>query len=374
MSNPAFNAQAAESQRSGLEKKESRLEEIKDHARRFGRSEGIGVVPAGAPFPVASVETGYYGIPLLKAPQWKPEVPVYFFVGGAAGAASVIGAIAHLTGRDQKIAKDARLIAVAGAAISSGLLISDLGRPERFLNMLRMFKPQSPMSVGAWVLAGFGTFSGAAATAQILADHFGFGAFRILGNVAEGFAAVFGLPFSNYTGVLIGATTIPVWNHNVGTLPFHFGMSGMNAAISVLELMGNDSSKPLNRIAILSSAAEMLEGVKLEMRCDPEINKPLKTGASGWITRTGGVLSGPVPLALRLAAEFASQKRSRTLRRIAAGSSIIGSLFTRVGWVKAGSVSARDWRLTQQEPPQAVNETPLVNKRPIQIASLSSRR
>ena len=134
-------------------------------------------------------------------------------------------------------------------------------------------------------------------------------------------------------------------------------MSGMNAAISVLELMRNDSSKPLNRIAIVSSSAEMLEGVKLEMRCDPEINKPLKTGASGWITRTGGVLSGPVPLALRLAAEFASQKRSRTLRRIAAGSSIIGSLFTRVGWVKAGSVSARDWRLTQQEPPQAVNET-----------------
>src|SRR4051812_45740021 len=114
MSNPAFNAQADESQRSRDAKKEARLEEIKDHARRFGKSEGFGVVPAGAPFPVASVDTGYYGIPLLKAPQWKPEVPVYFFVGGAAGAASVIGAVAHLTGRDKKIANDARLIAVAG--------------------------------------------------------------------------------------------------------------------------------------------------------------------------------------------------------------------------------------------------------------------
>jgi hypothetical protein len=349
MSNPAINAQDSVSFSSKNERKEARLEEIRSQSRQFGSIDAKGVVPPGAPFPVASPETGYYGIPLLKAPQWKPEVPVYFFVGGAAGASSVIGAIAHLTGRDKKIARDARLIAVAGAAISSGLLISDLGRPKRFLNMLRMFKPQSPMSMGAWILAGFGTFSGAAAAAQLLSDRLGLGTFRIAGNMAEGFAALFGLPFSNYTGVLLGATAIPVWNQNVGTLPFHFGMSGMNTAVSVLELMGNDTSKALNRIAIISSAAETLEGVKLEFRRDPEINEPLKHGASGWITRAGGVLSGPVPLALRLAAELSGPKRSRSLRRIAAGSSIIGSLLTRIGWVKAGSVSAKDWRLPLRE-------------------------
>src|SRR5581483_2525019 len=95
--------------------------------------------PQGAPFPKASPETGYYGIPLLKPPQWKPEVPLYFFVGGAAGAAAVIDAIGHYTGADAKLVRDARWIAAAGAVISPALLIADLGRPERFLAMMRVF-------------------------------------------------------------------------------------------------------------------------------------------------------------------------------------------------------------------------------------------
>lgn len=349
MSDPIMNLSNEYTPKGWKPRKEARLEEIKEQAKEFGTVEAKGVVPAGAPFPKASPETGYYGIPLLKQPQWKPEIPIYFFVGGASGAASVIGALAHWTGKDRQVARDARLVAAAGAIISSGLLISDLGRPSRFLNMLRMFKPQSPMSMGAWILAGFGTFSGAAATAQILSDRLGFGPFRILGNVAEGFSALFGLPFSNYTGVLIGATVIPVWNHNVRTLPFHFGMSGINAGVSILELMGNDSSPGLNRLGIISSAAETYEGIELEMKRDPVVNEPLKHGASGWITRMGGVLSGPVPLALRLAAEFTGKRRSRQLRQIAACSSIAGSLLTRIGWVRAGGVSTKDWRLPLEE-------------------------
>jgi hypothetical protein len=353
MSDLVFNLPNEYTQQGWQSNKEARLEELRVRAKEFGTVDAKGIKPAGAPFPLASPESGYYGIPLLKQPQWNPGIPVYFFVGGAAGAAAVIGAIAHWTGRDQKIARDARLIAAIGAIVSGGFLISDLGRPARFLNMLRMFKPQSPMSMGAWVLTGFGTFSSAAATAQILADRFGFGAFRILGNMAEGFSALFGLPFSSYTGVLIGATVIPVWNHNVRTLPFHFGMSGMNAGVSVLELMGNVSSRPLNRIGILSAAAETYEGVELELKRDPVVNEPLKHGASGWITRIGGILSGPVPLALRIAAEFSGNRRSRQLRRVAASSSIAGSLLTRVGWVQAGHASAKDWRLPLKQKEQA---------------------
>ena len=120
----------------------------------------LGVRLPGAPFPVASPETGYYGIPLLKEPAWTWEIPPYFFVGGAAGSAAVLGAVARWTGRDLKLARDCRYIAAAGTALSSALLISDLGRPARFLAMLRVFKPQSPMSVGAWTLAVFGSFSG----------------------------------------------------------------------------------------------------------------------------------------------------------------------------------------------------------------------
>ena len=300
---------------------------------------------------------GNYGVPLLKQPQWTNEIPIYFFVGGAAGASAVIGAMAHWTGHDEKIVRDARYIAAGGAIVSGALLISDLGRPARFLAMLRMFKPQSPMSMGAWVLSGFGTFSGAAAMAQILADRYGWGGFQILGNVAEGFSALFGVPFSNYTGVLIGATVIPVWNHNVKMLPIHFGMSGMNSAVSVLELMGNNTSPALNRIGIIASAMETYEGVDVEFKRDPVVNRPLKHGVTGWVTRIGGVLSGPVPLALRVAAEFTGASRSRSLRRAAAASSIAGSLLTRFGWVKAGGASSKDWRLPLQEKHQARVQT-----------------
>lgn len=374
MSDPDFNLPNEYAKQGWHADRETRLLEIRKRAEEFAKgSETLGaphlpqsavvgevrgafpekgIVPVGAPFPMASPSTGYYGIPLLKQPQWKPEIPLYFFVGGAAGASSVIGAIANWTGRDEKIARDARLVAAGGAIISSGLLIADLGRPSRFLNMLRMFKPQSPMSMGAWVLAGFGTFSGAAAVAQILAERFGFGPFRIIGNVAEGFSALFGLPFSNYTGVLIGATVIPVWNHNVRTLPFHFGMSGLNSGVSILELLGNDTSPALNRIGLLSAAAETYEGFELEAKRDPEVNRPLKRGVSGWITRAGGLLSGPVPLVLRVAAEVTGVRRSRQLRRAAAISSIAGSLLTRFGWVRAGHASAKDWRLPLREKEQ----------------------
>lgn len=352
MSDPVFNSPGDISERF-TEEREARLIEIRRRAQEVGNIDLAGVRPAGAPFPIASPEKGYYGIPLLKQPQWTHEIPIYFFVGGLAGASSVIGAMAHWTGRDEKIARDARLVAAAGAIVSSGLLISDLGRPARFLAMMRMFKPQTPMSVGAWVLAGFGTFSGAAAISQILADRYGWGAFRILGNAAEGFSALFGLPFSNYTGVLIGATVIPVWNHNVKTLPFHFGMSGLNAGVSLLELMGNDRSPALNRLGIAASAFESYEGYNLERTRDPKVNGPLKHGLSGWITRVGGILSGPVPLALRIAAEVTGSSKSRNLRRAAAAGSIAGSLLTRVGWVRAGHASAKDWRLPLRDKEQA---------------------
>ena len=129
---------------------EQRLAEIRREAEQRGEVKAAGVRPTGSPFPIASPETGYYGIPLLKEPAWTWEVPLYFFVGGAAGAAAVVGAIADYTGADRKLVRDARWIAAAGAVISPALLIADLGRPERFLNMMRVFKPQSPMSVGVW--------------------------------------------------------------------------------------------------------------------------------------------------------------------------------------------------------------------------------
>ena len=109
----------------------------------------------------------------MKQPPWTWEIPLYFFVGGAAGAAAVVGAIADYTGADRKLVREARWIAAAGSVLSPALLISDLGRPMRFLNMMRVFKPQSPMSVGVWTLLGFSGGASAAAFAGFMRDRFG---------------------------------------------------------------------------------------------------------------------------------------------------------------------------------------------------------
>jgi len=330
------------------EASERRLFEIRREGETRGKVTGAGVRPSGAPFPMASVETGYYGIPLLKEPAWTWEIPLYFFVGGVAGSAAVVGAIANYTGADRKIVRDARWIAAAGSVLSPALLITDLGKPSRFLNMLRVFKPQSAMSVGVWTLLGFSTAASATLFAQLLSDRYGSSfPVRVMENAGETAALAFGLPFSNYTGVLIGASAIPVWNKNSGDLPIHFGMSGLSAAVGLLELMGNRRSRALQMLGLGAALWESWEAFHIESRREPAL-KPLRQGISGSMTRIGGLLSGPVPAALRLMTFFSGRRQSDWLRRVASCAAIAGSLLTRIAWVHAGRVSARDWKLPLQ--------------------------
>ena len=323
---------------------EQRLLELRREAELRGEVKTPGIRPPGAPFPLASSETGYYGIPLLKEPSWTWEIPLYFFVGGAAGAAAVMGAIADYTGADRKLVRDARWIAAAGAVISPALLIADLGRPERFLAMLRVFKPRSPMSVGAWTLLAFSGATAATVFAGFIRERYGPSLpLRVLENAGQAASLAFGLPFSNYTGVLLGATAIPVWNENAGNLPIHFGASGVGAAVGLLELMGHQKSRALQALGLGAALFECWEGWRIEGRDLPGLD-PLKHGTSGWIERAGGVLSGPVPVALRSLSLVAGKERSRNLRRWASISALAGSLITRVAWIQAGHASARDWR------------------------------
>ncbi len=328
---------------------ESRLLRLREQASREGVVTGKGIRPASSPFPVASPETGYYGVPLLKPPQWTAEVPIYFFVGGAAGAAAVIAAVASWSQADEKLVNDARMIAAAGAVISPILLISDLGKPWRFLYMLRVFKPQSTMSVGAWTL----TFYSNAAIASFILARWGNFLPRFLQKtlteVSGAIAAATGMVMATYTGVLVGATSIPVWNQNVRTLPIHFAASGLNSAVAMLELMGNEN-RALQVLGLSASMVEAGIGAKIELENDP-VHAPLKTGRSGMIVRLGGFLSGPVPFLLRLAAHLTRRKTSTKLRRVAAVCSIAGSILTREGWVSAGKSSTRDHRLPLELPP-----------------------
>jgi formate-dependent nitrite reductase membrane component NrfD len=320
---------------------ERRLQDIRDEALSRGIVSGTGIAPISALFPRASAETGYYGVPLLKEPQWTPEVPIYFFVGGAAGAAAVIASTANWLTRDQQLVRSARWVAAAGGVISPALLISDLGVPSRFFAMLRVFKTQSTMNMGAWTLAAFSSFAGAAAFANLARERVGdVLPVRIVENMSGLLAAGMGTVLSTYTGVLIGATAIPVWNDHIFSLPHHFAASGVNSAVSILELMGHDN-RALNLLGMAASAFEVYEGVEVEVRRD-RVNQPLHKGLSGAIIRTGGIMSGPVPLALRVASLVTGNKK---LRRAACWSSLIGSMLTRFGWVQAGHASARDHRI-----------------------------
>ena len=305
---------------------EKRLEEIRREAELTGQVNAKGVRPMGAPLPEASSSAGYYGLPLLKQPVWEWEIPLYFFIGGAAGAAAVIGAAARINGEDPRLVRDARWIAAIGASLSAPLLIADLGKPRRFLNMLRVFKPRSPMSVGTWILSAFG----AASMGAVILP-------RRSGDAAAILSAAAGLGMTTYTGVLLGATAIPVWKKHVSVLPIHFAASGTATAVSLLELRGHSSSA-LNGLAIGAAAFETLTGARIELSKDID-SDPLRRGRSGTITRIAGVLSGPVPFLLRVAGS-----RSKKARRLAAVSTILGSLITRFAWVGAGKISARDPR------------------------------
>src|SRR5690606_31944144 len=124
-------------------------------ARRRGRRRARRRPPVSAG-PTRSATTlhdgsSYYGRPVLKEPVWTWEIPAYFFLGGTAGAANALSLGARLTG-NRELADRLSLVATAGLAASPVLLVSDLGRPERFLNMLRVFKVTSPMSVGSWAI------------------------------------------------------------------------------------------------------------------------------------------------------------------------------------------------------------------------------
>lgn len=336
------------------EDRERRLVEIRDEAMQKGSVSAAGIRPTGAPFPRASADSGYYGVPLLKEPQWKWEVPVYFFVGGAAGASAVIAAMARHIGNDRALARDARWLAAIGSALSPALLVADLGVPSRFLNMLRVFKLQSPMSVGAWTMTAFSSAAAATTFAGMLREKFGESLpLTMVENAGEALSAATGLLFNNYTGVLIGATAVPVWNRNIDTLPIHFGISGLASAVSLLELAGHERSAALNALGMGAAILESLEGLALEAETD-EANDPLKRGISGWITRAGGALSGPLPLVLRIASLFGAPESRARMRRTAAGAMIAGSLLTRVGWMRAGHASARNHRLPLEFPaPQA---------------------
>jgi formate-dependent nitrite reductase membrane component NrfD len=176
----------------------------------------------------------YYDRPVLKEPVWVWTVPLYFYVGGTAGAAAVLAAAAQALGGGELagLVIACRWVAAVGGAAGSALLIYDLGRPERFLHMLRVIRPTSVMSLGSWTLA-----AAASATmgSALLADRKGF--LGRLGDVSAFAAALFGMPLSGYTAVLLGTTAVPVWSATRRSLPHLFIGTSVSGLASLFGLL-----------------------------------------------------------------------------------------------------------------------------------------
>ncbi len=186
--------------------------------------------PAGPGGDTADSPT-YYDRPVLKEPVWIWSVPAYFHAGGTAAGAVAVGAAARLLSGDEHadLVTTCRRLAAAGNVAGTALLIHDLGRPARFLHMLRVFRPTSAMSMGSWSLAASTGLTVAAAV--LPAD--GAGAAR-LGDVAGYGAAVLTPVQSTYTAVLLADTAVPLWRATDRRLPPLFAASALAGAGAAL--------------------------------------------------------------------------------------------------------------------------------------------
>jgi formate-dependent nitrite reductase membrane component NrfD len=311
---------------------ESRIDQLREEARAKGAVTGHGVDVAGGPIPG---KPGYYGQPVVRPPVWTWEIPIYFFVGGLGGMSAVI-ALGALLFHHFDVAHTAMWVSAIASVLSPILLILDLGRPHLFLHMLRVFKPQSAMSMGAWILAAFGmcVVPGLIAL-ELQTLHVFAGAIDQILRVAAGIlifgSAILGVLLATYTGVLIGATAIPAWFLHHKLLPIHFGTAGLGSAAALLELLGHRIA-PLNAIGLFAAAVETVLLIWLSLNKHGAADRAIHEHRSGWLIRIGEVLTGPLPLVLRVFGVIP----------LAAISFLIGALISRFGWIAVGKISGRD--------------------------------
>jgi formate-dependent nitrite reductase membrane component NrfD len=297
-------------------------------------------------------EASYFGLPAMKKPEWEWFVPAYFLVGGTASGAYITATLADIVGRrsDRPYVVAGRLIALLGVLASLPLLVADLGRPERFLNMLRVFKPRSMMSTGSWALTIFGGFAGLGVGVEVL---------RLLSprwpllrvlvlplRVLSWLGALPAMYVGSYTGVLLSATNVPLWAGNrflMGPLFFSSALScGLAATRLGARLCGPlgplgeerferaEQRVLITELAITAASAVTLRGAA----------RPLLTGRWGRLYQMGSLGAGlllPLVLArLGLRGGFWGTASSVLV--------LIGGASTRFAVTEAGKESADDPR------------------------------
>ncbi|HEY1706160.1 MAG TPA: NrfD/PsrC family molybdoenzyme membrane anchor subunit [Trebonia sp.] len=296
--------------------------------------------------------TSYYGQPVLNQPVWESrDIAGYLFLGGLAGGSSLLGAGAHLTGRPV-LGAVAKTGAAAAAGLSLAALVHDLGRPERFLHMLRVFKVTSPMSVGSWLLSAYGPTAGAAAVTALT------GRLPRIGALATGSAALLGPAVAAYTAALISDTAVPSWHDGYREMPFVFTGSGAMAA-GGLGLLGTSvlgapgESAPARNLALLgagleTAALEHLErgiGLSAEPYSKGRAGKYVKAGKILAAAGSAGALIGTLPGGI--VPDGLVPDGVRRVVTAASGAALVAaSAATRWGIFHAGLASAADPKYT----------------------------
>jgi hypothetical protein len=276
----------------------------------------------------------YYGRPILKEPVWTWEAPWYLFSGGLAGASSSLALGARLAG-NERLARNAEFVALAAITASPALLIKDLGRPERFYNMLRVFKVTSPMSVGSWLLAVQGTATGIVGTSRLL------GLFRPLRRAAGTVSGVLGLPLACYSGALVSDTAIPVWHEARRELPFVFaGSAAATAGGAAAILTPSDDAGPARRLALIGATLEVAARKVMERRLGPFLGEPYFEGDSGRYATLAKRLTSAGAAVLAISGR-------RRAGAVAGGALLLaGGACQRWAVFRAGFASARDPKYT----------------------------
>jgi formate-dependent nitrite reductase membrane component NrfD len=291
--------------------------------------------------------TSYYGRPVVKPAPWGHEIAAYLFLGGVAAGSGLLAAGAQLTGRP-KLRRNARLSALAAVGLGGAALVKDLGRPERFLNMLRTVKLTSPMSVGSWILSAFSVGAGVAAAAEVdrmTGERLPLGPLRRVLRAVEGLAgleaAAFAPPLAAYTAVLLADTATPTWNAAREELPFVF-VSSASLAAAGLAMVTTPVAEagPARTLALLGVTGDLIATEVMHRRMDPVAAEPLHHGTAGRMLRYSEALAIAGGLGTLLGG------RRRAVAALSGLALMTASALTRFGVLEAGIDSAKDPRYT----------------------------
>jgi formate-dependent nitrite reductase membrane component NrfD len=277
----------------------------------------------------------YYGMSVINPPVWEElDIAGYLFTGGLAGASSLLAAGAQFTDRPH-LARRSKLCATGAIGVSLIALIHDLGRPARFINMLRVFKPTSPMSVGTWILSAYSPLNLAATGSELL------GIAPRTGRLAGAGAGMLGAVVATYTGALIANTAVPAWHGGYREMPFLFAGSaaGAGAGFGLLAAPLAENA-PACRMGTLGAITELVAEQLMERRLGM-VARTMHEGTAGRRLKTAKALSAAGALGAATVA-----RRSRLAAALSGAALLAGSALTRFGLFEAGMASARDPRYT----------------------------